>query len=148
MPIWNVLKTFGIFYNHLVHFVFIWYILSGFGIMYQEISGNPGSHRLAVIVVITIRRTLRSRQCTIWTAANLTCYANPLRLAFLVAISRERKYFSADRGPLSNGMQSTLPQSSRGCHFPSILRHFAHKNECKIDSNRPKIMKGLTFDNC
>jgi hypothetical protein len=26
MDIWNILHTFGIFYNHLVHFVFIWYI--------------------------------------------------------------------------------------------------------------------------
>jgi hypothetical protein len=42
MAIWNILWIFGIFYNHLVHFVFICYILSGFGIMYQEKSGNPG----------------------------------------------------------------------------------------------------------
>jgi hypothetical protein len=41
MAIWNILQTFGIFYDHLVHFVFIWYIFSGFGIMYQEKSGNP-----------------------------------------------------------------------------------------------------------
>jgi hypothetical protein len=40
MPIWNILQTFGIFYNHLLHFVFTWYIFSGFGIMYQEKSGN------------------------------------------------------------------------------------------------------------
>jgi hypothetical protein len=26
MVIWNILQTFGIFYDHLVHFVFIWYI--------------------------------------------------------------------------------------------------------------------------
>jgi hypothetical protein len=24
MSIWNILRTFGIFYDHLVHFVFIW----------------------------------------------------------------------------------------------------------------------------
>jgi hypothetical protein len=41
MVIWNILRTFGIFHDHLVHFVFIWYILSGFGIMYQEKPGNP-----------------------------------------------------------------------------------------------------------
>jgi hypothetical protein len=41
MAMWNILQTFGIFYDHLVHFVFIWHILSGFGIMYQEKSGNP-----------------------------------------------------------------------------------------------------------
>jgi hypothetical protein len=43
MAIWNILLTFGICYDHLVHFVFMWNILSGFGIMYQEKSGNPGS---------------------------------------------------------------------------------------------------------
>jgi hypothetical protein len=37
----NILLTFGIFYDHLVHFELIWYIFSGFGIMYQEKSGNP-----------------------------------------------------------------------------------------------------------
>jgi hypothetical protein len=41
MAIWNILRTFLIFYNYLVHFVFLWYILSGFGIMYQGKSGNP-----------------------------------------------------------------------------------------------------------
>jgi hypothetical protein len=25
MAIWNILQTFGIFYDQLVHFVFIWY---------------------------------------------------------------------------------------------------------------------------
>jgi hypothetical protein len=39
----NILWRFGIFYDHLVHFVFILYIFSGFGIMYQEKSGNPVS---------------------------------------------------------------------------------------------------------
>jgi hypothetical protein len=40
--IWNILRIFGIFYDHLVQFVFIWYISSGFGIMRLEKSGNPG----------------------------------------------------------------------------------------------------------
>jgi hypothetical protein len=26
MAIWNILRTFGTFYDHLVHFVFVWYI--------------------------------------------------------------------------------------------------------------------------
>jgi hypothetical protein len=34
MAISNILQTFGIFYDHLVHFC-------GFGIMDQEKSGNP-----------------------------------------------------------------------------------------------------------
>jgi hypothetical protein len=36
----NILQTFGIFYYHWVHFVFLGYIFAGFGIMYQEKSGN------------------------------------------------------------------------------------------------------------
>jgi hypothetical protein len=34
MSIWNILRTFGTFFVHLVYF-------SSFGIVYQEISGNP-----------------------------------------------------------------------------------------------------------
>jgi hypothetical protein len=41
MAIWNILRTLGTFYDHLVHFVLISYILSSLGIMYQEKSGNP-----------------------------------------------------------------------------------------------------------
>jgi hypothetical protein len=33
MAIGNIGRTFGIFYDHLVHFVFIWCIFSGFGIV-------------------------------------------------------------------------------------------------------------------
>jgi hypothetical protein len=41
MAIWNVLRINGIFYDHLLHFVFIWYVhFHGFGIMRQEKSGN------------------------------------------------------------------------------------------------------------
>jgi hypothetical protein len=43
--IWNILQIFGIFYDHLVHFVFLWYIFSCFGIMYPEKSGNPAISR-------------------------------------------------------------------------------------------------------
>jgi hypothetical protein len=39
----NILQTFGISYDHLVHFAFCWYIFSGFGIVFQEKSGNPDS---------------------------------------------------------------------------------------------------------
>jgi hypothetical protein len=37
--IWNILRVFGILYDHLVYFVFKFF--SGFGIMCQEKSGNP-----------------------------------------------------------------------------------------------------------
>jgi hypothetical protein len=30
MAIWNILLTFGIFYDDLIHFVFIWYIFFRF----------------------------------------------------------------------------------------------------------------------
>jgi hypothetical protein len=45
MAIWNILWRFGIFYDLLLHLVFIWYIFSGFGIMYQEKSGNPADNQ-------------------------------------------------------------------------------------------------------
>jgi hypothetical protein len=50
MAIWNISLTFGMFYDHLVHFVFFWYIVSGFGIRYQEKSGNPVVHKLGTVV--------------------------------------------------------------------------------------------------
>jgi hypothetical protein len=36
----NSLWTFGIFYDHLVHFMLIWYIFSGFGIFAKKIGKN------------------------------------------------------------------------------------------------------------
>jgi hypothetical protein len=49
MKIFDAFLTMGIFYDHLVHFLFIWYIFliiwyifPGFGIMHHEKSGNPG----------------------------------------------------------------------------------------------------------
>jgi hypothetical protein len=51
MDVWNILRTFGIFYDHLVHFVFIWYIFPVFGIMYHENSGNPGPQLFYVLVI-------------------------------------------------------------------------------------------------
>jgi hypothetical protein len=41
MAIWNISQTLGIFFDHLITFLFIWYIFSGFGIMHPEKSGNP-----------------------------------------------------------------------------------------------------------
>jgi hypothetical protein len=46
MALWNILRIFGIFYDHSVHFVFIWYIFSSFGIRHQEKSGNPGMNHV------------------------------------------------------------------------------------------------------
>jgi hypothetical protein len=36
IAIWNILRTFGKCYDHLVHFVLIWYIFSGVGITRQQ----------------------------------------------------------------------------------------------------------------
>jgi hypothetical protein len=36
MAIWNIMETFGLIYDHLVHFVFIWYFFHA-----TEQSGNP-----------------------------------------------------------------------------------------------------------
>jgi hypothetical protein len=51
MDIWNILRTLGIFYDHLVHFVSFGTLISGFGMMNQEKSGNP-----AVIHNLLLRR--------------------------------------------------------------------------------------------
>jgi hypothetical protein len=42
MAIWNILLTFGIFYDHLVMLWQFWYIFQRFGIVCQEKSGSPG----------------------------------------------------------------------------------------------------------
>jgi hypothetical protein len=42
MATWNILWRSDIFYDHLIHFLFIWYNFSSFGIKYQEKSGNHG----------------------------------------------------------------------------------------------------------
>jgi hypothetical protein len=55
MAIWNILRTLGIFYDQLVHFVLIWSIFSRFGIMYQELSGNPGHENGCLLKCSAIR---------------------------------------------------------------------------------------------
>jgi hypothetical protein len=44
MAIWNILRPFGEFSDHLVNFVLIWYIFSRFGITHQQKSGNPDTY--------------------------------------------------------------------------------------------------------
>jgi hypothetical protein len=43
MVIWNILRPFGISYDHFVYFQVSWYIFSRFGMLYYEKSGNPAS---------------------------------------------------------------------------------------------------------
>jgi hypothetical protein len=64
--IWNILRMFGIFYAHLVHFVIILYIFSGFGIMYLQKSGN-----------------------TVW---KFKKHTNRRSIYFLVAITIQKQY--------------------------------------------------------
>jgi hypothetical protein len=59
MAIWNIVQTFGIFYDYLVHFVFIWYIFSGFGIMHQGKSGNPESVSRRGVVILRTRKNVK-----------------------------------------------------------------------------------------
>jgi hypothetical protein len=42
--VWSILRSFGVFRGHLIHFMFIWYILSRSGRLYQEKSGNPDNY--------------------------------------------------------------------------------------------------------
>jgi hypothetical protein len=48
----NIVWTFGILYDHFVHFMLIWYIFSGFGIMHQEKSGNPAGKHFATGLIL------------------------------------------------------------------------------------------------
>jgi hypothetical protein len=41
MALWNIVRTFGIFYGHFGNLVAILYIFPHFGILCQEKSGNP-----------------------------------------------------------------------------------------------------------
>jgi hypothetical protein len=41
MSICNILRPFGIFYDHLAHFVFIWYIFLWLWYHVPKKSGNP-----------------------------------------------------------------------------------------------------------
>jgi hypothetical protein len=65
-----ILWPFGIFYDHLAHFVFIWYIFSSFGIMHHEKSGNPAvsiAQKLLPRILLpkTVRPILRFRVFTL-----------------------------------------------------------------------------------
>jgi hypothetical protein len=48
MAIWNILQTFMIFYDNLVHFVLIWYIFPVL-VSYTKKSGNPDHDRNAPV---------------------------------------------------------------------------------------------------
>jgi hypothetical protein len=50
LAIWNILWSFGMFWDHLVQFVFMLYIFSGVGIMHQEKSGYPGRRPIRSII--------------------------------------------------------------------------------------------------
>jgi hypothetical protein len=43
MAIWNIYRTLGILYDHLVHFMLIWYIFFRFWCHVPKKSGKPGS---------------------------------------------------------------------------------------------------------
>jgi hypothetical protein len=54
MAVWYILRTFRIFYDHLVHIVLMWNIFSSFGIVHQEKSGNPVVHLFAISCANTL----------------------------------------------------------------------------------------------
>jgi hypothetical protein len=61
MALRNILQTFGIFYDHLVHFGFIWYNLFCFGTIYQEKYGNPAAGFPSTHYVGPVDVTLHSK---------------------------------------------------------------------------------------
>jgi hypothetical protein len=54
MTIWSILQSFGIFYDHLVHFVFMWYI---FPVLVSCTKENLAT-LFAKIICITLSRTM------------------------------------------------------------------------------------------
>jgi hypothetical protein len=44
----SILRPFGTFSGHIVHFLAFWYIFPHFGMLYQEKSGNPDSNTYQV----------------------------------------------------------------------------------------------------
>jgi hypothetical protein len=63
MVIWNILRPFDIFYDHLVIYVVtIWYIFPRFGILCQEKSGSPAlAEWLRSGIVSTLGKNIRIR---------------------------------------------------------------------------------------
>jgi hypothetical protein len=61
IAIWNILRTFEIFCDHLVHFVLIWHIFSGFGTMNQEKYGNPCFGHVSSSRLSSLRRFQKIR---------------------------------------------------------------------------------------
>jgi hypothetical protein len=89
MAIGTILWIFGIFYDHLVPFLFIWYIFPGFGNICQEKSGNPAGrlrrNRLPCVTVIaSLKSALPGREtepvlpsCRIQYFLTVKCTHNP-----------------------------------------------------------------------
>jgi hypothetical protein len=44
IAIWNILQTFGTFYDHLVHFMTIWYILCPFGTFFRVLVSSTNKN--------------------------------------------------------------------------------------------------------
>jgi hypothetical protein len=59
VAIWNILCRFGIFYEHLVRFVFIWYL---FPILVSCTNKHLATLVTAMLQYLNIRHTLFSRQ--------------------------------------------------------------------------------------
>jgi hypothetical protein len=84
---WYILRTFDIFYGHLVNFVVIWYIFPHFGILYQEKSGNPAldvgrQHvRASVSHLDHYKRSLFFFSCTTF------CLSHSLSLSLSTSLS-------------------------------------------------------------
>jgi hypothetical protein len=86
MAIWNILRIFGTFYDHLVHFVFIWYILYSFWCILYSFGTffrfwyhvprkiwQPWSKRLNLREILSVwlgNKPLRVRLLTLHTAVH------------------------------------------------------------------------------
>jgi hypothetical protein len=64
MAIWNILQTFGMFYVHLVDFLFIWYIFCSFGTFFSVLVScskkNLAALDSAIAVCLNVLNESRS----------------------------------------------------------------------------------------
>jgi hypothetical protein len=74
MAIWNILWTFGIFFDHLVHFVFIWYIFPVWVSCTNKNLATLVFNPEATWANTTIVSYVQCHRCKKLTAQSLVCF--------------------------------------------------------------------------
>jgi hypothetical protein len=80
----HILKSFGIFYDHVVKFVDTCFLFSHFGTFYHEKSGSSGDKYVALRLVAVIRTKIR----------NKTVGLMAVRLVAVIRTKEDSNFFS------------------------------------------------------